>query len=143
MLFLGTQHHLLSTCALPYSRLFPWGANLHCSCGCQTFLPTKFSTHTVQQHCLHLLKFGLVTFCNGSFSLLAPCCRRGSLSGKINTEAVHQSSYTVKPSNKGHIGDGPFVPCREVVPFSEPHEGIIFNGKMARCHYIRMMQLQL
>ena len=26
---------------------------------------------------------------------------------------------TVKPPNKGHIGDGPFVPCREVVLFSE------------------------
>ena len=26
---------------------------------------------------------------------------------------------TVKPLNKGHIGDGPFVPCREVVLFLE------------------------
>ena len=26
---------------------------------------------------------------------------------------------TVKPLNKGHIGDGPFVPCRAVVLFSE------------------------
>ena len=26
---------------------------------------------------------------------------------------------TVKPPNKGHIGDGPVVPCREVVLFSE------------------------
>ena len=26
---------------------------------------------------------------------------------------------TVKPPNKGHIGDGPVVPCREVVVFSE------------------------
>ena len=26
---------------------------------------------------------------------------------------------TVKPLNKGHIGDGPVVPCREVVLFSE------------------------
>ena len=26
---------------------------------------------------------------------------------------------TVKPPYKGHIGDGPFVPCREVVLFSE------------------------
>ena len=25
---------------------------------------------------------------------------------------------TVKPPNKGHIGDGLFVPCREVVLFS-------------------------
>ena len=25
----------------------------------------------------------------------------------------------VKPPNKGHVGDGHFVPCREVVPFSE------------------------
>ena len=27
--------------------------------------------------------------------------------------------YTVKPPNKGHIGDRPVVPCREVVLFSE------------------------
>ena len=27
--------------------------------------------------------------------------------------------YTVKPRNKGHFGDGPVVPCREVVLFSE------------------------
>ena len=26
---------------------------------------------------------------------------------------------TVKPPNKGHFGDGPVVPCREVVLFSE------------------------
>ena len=26
---------------------------------------------------------------------------------------------TVKPPNKGHIGDRPVVPCREVVLFSE------------------------
>ena len=26
---------------------------------------------------------------------------------------------TVKPLNKGHIGDGPVVPCREVVLFLE------------------------
>ena len=30
-----------------------------------------------------------------------------------------QWSATVKPPNKEHIGDGPFVPCREVVLFSE------------------------
>ena len=27
--------------------------------------------------------------------------------------------YTVKPPNKGHFADGPVVPCREVVLFSE------------------------
>ena len=26
---------------------------------------------------------------------------------------------TVKPPNKGHFGDGPVIPCREVVLFSE------------------------
>ena len=26
---------------------------------------------------------------------------------------------TVKRPNRGHFGDGPFVPCREVVLFSE------------------------
>ena len=28
-------------------------------------------------------------------------------------------SFTVKPPKKGHFGDGPVVPCREVVLFSE------------------------
>ena len=28
-------------------------------------------------------------------------------------------SFTVKPPNRGHFGDGPFVPCREIVLFSE------------------------
>ena len=27
--------------------------------------------------------------------------------------------YTVKPPNRGHFGDWPLVPCREVVLFSE------------------------
>ena len=27
--------------------------------------------------------------------------------------------HTVKPPNKGHFGDGPVVPCREVVLFLE------------------------
>ena len=27
--------------------------------------------------------------------------------------------YTVKPPKRGHFGDGPFVPCREVVLFLE------------------------
>ena len=31
----------------------------------------------------------------------------------------YSSSFTVKPPNKGHFGDGPFVPCREVVLFLE------------------------
>ena len=35
--------------------------------------------------------------------------------GKIGDGAVN----TVKPPNRGHFGDGPFVPCREVVLFSE------------------------
>ena len=30
-----------------------------------------------------------------------------------------QCIITVKPPNKGHFGDGPVVPCREVVLFSE------------------------
>ena len=29
------------------------------------------------------------------------------------------NGHTVKPLNRGHFGDGPFVPCREVVLFSE------------------------
>ena len=36
-------------------------------------------------------------------------------------QLVHESSLvaTVKPLNKGHIGDGPFVPRRKLVLFSE------------------------
>ena len=30
-----------------------------------------------------------------------------------------EGMYAVKPPNKGHFGDGPVVPCREVVLFSE------------------------
>ena len=30
-----------------------------------------------------------------------------------------RQTHTVKPPNRGHFGDGPFVPCREVVLFSE------------------------
>ena len=32
---------------------------------------------------------------------------------------THTHTHTVKPPKKGHIGDGPVVPCREVVLFSE------------------------
>ena len=32
---------------------------------------------------------------------------------------MHVSFTTVKLLKKGHIGDGPVVPCREVVLFSE------------------------
>ena len=32
---------------------------------------------------------------------------------------IGEQQYTVKLQNKGHIGDGPVVPCREVVLFSE------------------------
>ena len=37
--------------------------------------------------------------------------------GEGEEEVVHVN--TVKPPNRGHFGDGPFVPCREVVLFSE------------------------
>ena len=40
------------------------------------------------------------------------------LTTAINTNKQAVPS-TVKPPNKGHIGDGSFVPCREVVLFSE------------------------
>ena len=33
--------------------------------------------------------------------------------------ACFQEKCTVKPPNKGHIGDGLVVPCREVALFSE------------------------
>ena len=39
------------------------------------------------------------------------------------------SGTTVKPPNKGHIGDGPFVPCREVVLFSKVFYWKILKGK--------------
>ena len=32
---------------------------------------------------------------------------------------IIQPHTIVKPPNKGHIGDGPFVHCRELVLFSE------------------------
>ena len=32
---------------------------------------------------------------------------------------ISDLACTVKPPNKGHIGDGPFFPCKEVVHFSE------------------------
>ena len=35
------------------------------------------------------------------------------------TKAATKTISTVKPPNKGHFGDGPVVPCREVVLFSE------------------------
>ena len=34
------------------------------------------------------------------------------------TKKIVYSSTTVKPLNKGHIGNGSLVPCREVVLFS-------------------------
>ena len=36
-----------------------------------------------------------------------------------NKVKVNIQRSFVKPPNKGHIGDGPVVPCREVVLFSE------------------------
>ena len=41
--------------------------------------------------------------------------------GKTLKTRLIKYHYTVKPPNKGHIGDavGPVVPCREVVLFSE------------------------
>ena len=33
--------------------------------------------------------------------------------------SLREGNNTVKPPNRGHFGDGPFVPCREVVLFSE------------------------
>ena len=38
-----------------------------------------------------------------------------------NSDELHSELQrnTVKPPNKGHIGDRPVVPCREVVLFSE------------------------
>ena len=37
----------------------------------------------------------------------------------LHMEAVKQHDNTVEPLYNGQIGDWPFVPCREVVPFSE------------------------
>ena len=38
----------------------------------------------------------------------------------LSTQRKHKiDRYTVKPPNRGHFWDGPFVPCREVVLFSE------------------------
>ena len=49
-------------------------------------------------------------------------CNREKLCVHISTLSVYRivsHRYTVKPPNKGHIGDGPVVPCREVVLFLE------------------------
>ena len=35
----------------------------------------------------------------------------------VPADNEYQSATTVKPPNKGHIGHGPFVPCREVALF--------------------------
>ena len=35
------------------------------------------------------------------------------------TDVLKPYTNTVKTPNRGHFGDGPFVPCREVVLFSE------------------------
>ena len=37
----------------------------------------------------------------------------------LPSAAIFLWQNTVKPPNKGHIGDGPVVPCREVVLFLE------------------------
>ena len=38
----------------------------------------------------------------------------------LKQQLVSRFCYdTVKPPNRGHFGDGPFVPCREVVFFSK------------------------
>ena len=39
--------------------------------------------------------------------------------GFYHPSVHHSETYTVKPPNKGHIGDGAVVPCGEVVLFSE------------------------
>ena len=49
-----------STCSLLYSGLFPWGANFSYFCGNQIYYPQNFPPSL--QHCIHILKFGTVTF---------------------------------------------------------------------------------
>ena len=44
--------------------------------------------------------------------------REAQLSYSVQVFKLYRDS-TVKPPNRGHFGDGPFVPCREVVLFSE------------------------
>ena len=39
--------------------------------------------------------------------------------GCLHDMLLPGSTSTVKPPNKGHFGDGPVVPCREVVLFLE------------------------
>ena len=47
------------------------------------------------------------------------CCVGTKLTIQAWNEHTIPGIFTVKPPNKGHIGDGPVVPCREVVLFSE------------------------
>ena len=49
--------------------------------------------------------------------ILTPAVIIQHTSLKGGKESLHVP--TVKPPNRGHFGDGPFVPCREVVLFSE------------------------
>ena len=52
---------------IPYSGLFPWGANFCGSPECHKIFRLRNFPG-----CLHMLKFGLATFCCGSFCYLCP-----------------------------------------------------------------------
>ena len=54
--------------------------------------------------------------------ILKPCHNDptvGHRGHSTNSVWLFSTCGTVKPPNKGHFGDGPVVPCREVVLFSE------------------------
>ena len=58
---------------------------------------------------------------NGTGPFSGPITLRGKWELQCGTSASISpfGECTVKPPNKGYIGDGPVVPCREVVLFSE------------------------
>ena len=47
----------------------------------------------------------------------------------VGVDANYYTHNTVKPPKKRHFGDGPVVPCREVVLFSDVFFGNLFKGK--------------
>ena len=63
-------------------------------------------------------------FCQGCAAPEGTGCR-GHISyahfsiNDLTSKSIQSFVNTVKPPNRGHFGDGPFVPCREVVLFSE------------------------
>ena len=46
----------------------------------------------------------------------------GEVKNRLRMISILSGMHAVKALNKGHFGDGPFVLCREVVPFLDKHK---------------------